>query len=201
MPSSILVCVGGGLASAAAGVLLVLGHVLNLGGDEEYGTVIGASLVLAAHLALVFALVALYAAQADRSGLPGSLGRVLSVSGTTLVCGVVLVEVAGVSGAEVDAVLASGLSGALSVLGGLAFIVGLLLFGIATLQAGVFPRLAGLLLIIGDVVFAAASVSGSATLVVEVIGAAITCVAFVWLGLALLSGRSGESAQQTARVS
>jgi hypothetical protein len=201
MPSSILVCVGGGLASAAAGVLLVLGHVLNLGGDEEYGTVIGASLVLAAHLALVFALVALYAAQADRSGLPVSLGRVLSVSGTTLVCGVVLVEVAGVSGAEVDAVLASGLSGALSVLGGLAFIVGLLLFGIATLQAGVFPRLAGLLLIIGDVVFAAASVSGSATLVVEVIGAAITCVAFVWLGLALLSGRSGESAQQTARVS
>jgi hypothetical protein len=179
----------------------VLGHVLNLGGDEEYGTVIGASLVLAAHLALVFALVALYAAQADRSGLPGSLGRVLSVSGTTLVCGVVLVEVAGVSGAEVDAVLASGLSGALSVLGGLALIVGLLLFGIAMLQAGVFPRLAGLLLIIGDVVFAAASVSGSATLVVEVIGAAITCVAFVWLGLALLSGRSGESAQQTARVS
>jgi hypothetical protein len=201
MPSSILVCVGGGLASAAAGVLLVLGHVLNLGGDEEYGTVIGASLVLAAHLTLVFALVALYAAQAVRSGLPGSLGMVLSVSGTTLVCGVVLVEVAGVSGAEVDAVLASGLSGALSVLGGLAFIVGLLLFGIATLQAGVFPRLAGLLLIIGDVVFAAASVSGSATLVVEVIGAAITYVAFVWLGLALLSGRSGESAQQTARVS
>ena len=146
MPSSILVCVGGGLASAAAGVLLVLGHVLNLGGDEEYGTVIGASLVLAAHLALVFALVALHAAQAERSGLPGSLlGRVLSVSGTTLVCGVVLVEVAGVSGAEVDAVLASGLSSALSVLGGLAFIVGLLLFGIATLQAGVFPRLAGLL--------------------------------------------------------
>jgi hypothetical protein len=40
----------------------LLGHVLNLGGDNEYGTVLGASLVLAAHLALVFALVALYAA-------------------------------------------------------------------------------------------------------------------------------------------
>lgn len=171
MPSSSLVRKGGGLASAAAGVLLVLGHVLKLGGDKEYGTVLGASLVFAVHVALVFALVTLYAAQADRSGLPGSLAMVLSVSGTTLVSGVVLVEVAGASGGEVDAVLASGLSGALSVLGGLAFFLGLLPFGIATMRAGVFPRLAGLLLIVGDVVFAAASFSGSAMLVVEVIGA------------------------------
>jgi hypothetical protein len=123
------------------------------------------------------------------------------VSGTTLVSGIILVEVAGASGEEVDAVLGSGLSGALSVLGGLAFFVGLLLFGIATVRAGVFPRLASLLLIVGDVVFAAASFSGSAMLVVEVIGAAIACVASVWLGLALLSGRSDASARQTARVS
>jgi hypothetical protein len=53
MSSSNLVRLGGGLASATAG------HVLNLGGDPEYGTVLGASLVLTVHLLLVFALVAL----------------------------------------------------------------------------------------------------------------------------------------------
>jgi hypothetical protein len=52
--------------------------------------------------------VALYAAQAERSGLLGSLGMVLSVLGTTLVCGVVLVEIAGASGVEVDTVLRAG---------------------------------------------------------------------------------------------
>jgi hypothetical protein len=49
----------------------------------------GGSLVLAAHVALVFALVAQYAAQAEQSGLLGSLGMALSVVGTTLVSGVV----------------------------------------------------------------------------------------------------------------
>jgi|SRR5215208_1475647 hypothetical protein len=100
-----LIRAGGGLASAAAGILLLVGHVLNLGGDPVYGTVPGASSVLTAHVLLGFALVALYAAQAERSGVPGVLGMVLGVAGTTLVSGVVLVEMAGASGANVEAVL------------------------------------------------------------------------------------------------
>jgi hypothetical protein len=196
-----LVRVGGGLASATAGVLLLLGHVLDLGGDPEYGTVLGGSSVLAAHVLLVFALVALYAAQAEQSGsFLGAPGMVFGVVGTTLASGVILIEIAGASGAEVGAVLGAGLSGTLSLLGGLAFFVGLILLGIATMRAGVFSWWAGLLLILGDVVFAAASFSGSAALVVEVIGALLTCAAFVWLGLTLLPG-SGALAQQPARVS
>ena len=85
MSSENLVRTGGGLASAVAGVLLLLGHLFDLGGDPEYGTVLGGTLVLAAHVVLVFALVALYAAQAEQSGLLGSLGMVPSVVGTTLV--------------------------------------------------------------------------------------------------------------------
>lgn len=61
--------------------------------------------MLTAHVLLVFALVALYAAQAERSGVPGILGMVLGVAGTTLVSGVVLVEMAGASGANVEAAL------------------------------------------------------------------------------------------------
>jgi hypothetical protein len=195
--SSNLVRTGGGLASAAAGVLLLLGHLLELGGDPEYGTVLGGTLVLAAHLALVFALVALWAAQAEQSGLLGGLGMVLGVAGTTLVCGVVLVEIAGASGAEVDAVLAVGLPAGLALSGGLAFLVGLILFGAATMRAGVFPRWAGLLLIGGDVVFGLGSFAGAAATIFEILGAAITCAALVWLGLALLSERGAPARQPT----
>jgi hypothetical protein len=194
-----LIRAGGGLASAA-GILLLVSHVLNLGGDPEYGTVPGASSVLTAHVLLVFALVALYAAQAERSGVPGILGMVLGVAGTTLVSGVVLVEMAGASGANVEAALGGGLAGTLALLGGLAFFLGLILFGAATMRASVFPRWAGLLLIVGDVVFGAGDHFGPAAPIVYVLGAAITGAGFVWLGLALLSG-SGTSAQRPARVS
>jgi hypothetical protein len=78
--------------------------------------------------------------------------------------------------------------------------MGLILFGIATMRAGVFPRWAGPLLILGDVVFAVGTFAGSAALIVEVLGALITCTAFVWLGLALLSA-SDTRVQRTARVS
>ena len=190
MHSENLVRVGGGLASAAAGVLLLLGHILDLGGDPQYGTVLGGTMVLAAHLTLVFSLVALWSAQAERGGPLGSLGMVLGVAGTTLVCGVVLVEIAGASGAEAEAVLGAGLPAALALLAGLAFLVGLILFGAATMRAGVFPRLAGLLLIAGDVVFGLGSFAGSAATIFEILGAAITCAALVWLGTSLMSGSS-----------
>ncbi len=200
MSSETLIRTGGGLASAAAGLLLLLGHILDLGGDPEYGTVLGGALVLTAHVVLVFALVALYAAQAEQSGLLGSLGMVLSVVGTTLVSGVVMVEIAGASGVKVDDVLRAGFPSALALLGGLAFLIGLILFGVATMRAGVFPRYAGLLLVVGDIVFGAGSFAGAAATIFEILGAALTCAALVWLGLSLLS-LSGKSARQSARVS
>jgi hypothetical protein len=49
-------------------------------------------------------------------------------------------------------------------------------------------------------VFAVGTFAGSSSLIVEVLGALITCAAFVWLGLALLS-TSDAPAQRTARVS
>ena len=74
MSSSGLVRLGGGLASIVAGVLLLLGHVLNLGGDPEYGTVLGSSSVLAAHILLVFALVALSPPRSSEAALQEFLG-------------------------------------------------------------------------------------------------------------------------------
>jgi hypothetical protein len=115
--------------------------------------------------------------------------------------GVVLVEIAGASGAEVENVLGAGLPGALALLGGLAFLIGLILFGAATMRAGVFPRWAGILLIVGDVVFGLGSFAGSAATIFEIVGASITCVALLWLGLSLLSGNDASAAGQPTRVS
>jgi len=162
--------------------------------------VLGETLVLGAQALLVFALVALWAVQAERSGPLGALGMVLSVLGTTLNCAAVLAEIAGASGADVDAVVSEGLSGTITLLGGLAFLIGLVLFGLATMRAGVLPRWSGPLLILGDVVFAVGTFAGPASLIVEVLGALITCAAFVWLGVALLSTADAPP-QRTARVS
>ena len=108
---------GGGLTSVAAGVLLLLGHIVNLGGDPEYGTVLGEVLVLSAHALLVFALVSLWAVQAEPSGSLGAAGMVLSVLGTTLNCAGVLAEIAGASGADVDPVIGQGVPGTITLLG------------------------------------------------------------------------------------
>jgi hypothetical protein len=43
MAAENLVRTGGGIVSAAAGPLLPVSHLLDLGGDTEYGTVLGGS--------------------------------------------------------------------------------------------------------------------------------------------------------------
>ena len=197
-----LVRTGGGLACIGAGALLFFGHLTSLGGDPTYGTVLGSSLVLAAHTLLIFALVALYAAHAEQEPLLSGLALVLGVIGTTLNCAAIFVEIAGVDGAEVAPVLTSGLTGTLTLLGGLAFVIALILFGVAIMRAHVLPRWAGLLLIVGDIVFAAGSFAGSAQPLVYVAGAALTGGAFVWLGAGLLRlGRPAEEASLQSRPS
>ncbi len=95
--------------------------------------------------------------------------------------------------AERAPVLTSRLTGRLTLLGGLAFVIALILFGLAIMRAGVLPRWAGLLLIVGDIVFAAGSFAGSAAPLVDVAGAALTGGAFVWLGARLLRLAKAET--------
>ncbi len=188
---------GSGLTSIVAGVLLVAGHLFDFSSPVGTGAVIGKSFILVAHLLTVLALLGIYTAQVARMRLVGHVGMVLSVLGTALVSGVVLVEIAGASGAEVDAVLAGGVAGMLATLAGLAFFVGLILFGIATMRAAVFPRWAGLLLIVGDLVFAASTSAGTAAPIFTFGGAVLTCAGFVWLGLTVMA--RARSAGRAAR--
>ena len=76
-------------------------------------------------------------------------------------------------------------------------LIGLILFGAATIRAGVFPRLAGLLLVAGEVLFGLSSFAGSSATIFEILGAAITCAALVWLGASLLSGSGATVGRPT----
>lgn len=201
MSSSNLLRVGGGLTSVTAGILLALGHIFNLDGDTAYGTVLGASLAYSAHVLLIFVLVAIYAVQSERSGPLGSWGMVLSILGTALDSAVDFLEIAGASGVDVKPVLGSGVPSIIDLLGSLGFFIGLILFGIAVMRVGVFTRGAGVFLILGDIVFAGGSFTGSVAPVVFVVGGVITGAGFAWLGLALLSGaRSGVSPYRPTHV-
>jgi hypothetical protein len=170
----------------------MFGHLVDGGAAGAGTTVTGLSMVLAAHLLMVLALVGIYAAQASRMRLIGLLGMILSVLGTALVSGVVLVEMAGAGGATIEDVLARGVAGMLAMLAGLGFFVGLLLFAIATMRARVFPRAAALLLIAGDLVFAAASSASTAAPYLIIGGANLTGAGFVWLGLLLVARARDE---------
>jgi hypothetical protein len=105
--------------------------------------VLGESSMLITHAALVFALVALYVAQGEQSGLLGSVGMILSVIGTTLVTAVVFVQIAGASGMTVDAVLTRCVPGILNLIGGLSFFVGLIIVRHRDFASGRIPTLVG----------------------------------------------------------
>lgn len=73
---------------------------------------------------------------------------------------------------------------------GLGYMLGYILFGVATMRAGVLPRWAGLMLILGSVLFLiseAVSFDASLSHLIVTIGDVIFGSGFVWLGHALRS--------------
>ena len=73
----------------------------------------------------------------------------------------------------------------LATLAGLGFFVGWLLFALGTMPARAFPRGAGLLLMVEDLVFGASSSAGVAAPLLFIGGAILTDAGFIWLGLLL----------------
>ncbi|WP_435096171.1 hypothetical protein [Halarchaeum sp. P4] len=178
----------GGVAAVLAGVLLPLGHALNLvGGDPTAGTPLGRGAVLLAHALLVFAFVGIYAVQADRApDVAGRLGMVAGTLGTVFVTAVVYVELAGSAGVDVTPVFATAATGPVSAAGPLLFVLGLVLVGWTVVRGPPLPRWSGGLLVVGTLVFAAASAVPAVAPGLTVIGAVLTGAGFVWAGTALL---------------
>ncbi|MFJ7952541.1 hypothetical protein ACIQZG_13545 [Lysinibacillus sp. NPDC096418] len=191
----------GGFASVISGLFLGIGHLINLFGEADDGTVFGQSLVLFGHLGLSFAFIGLFEAQGKRNGLLGNLGMLLSLIGTTCVTAVVYVEIAGVSGMNVNPILNEGVSGIIYTVGPLFFVLGMILVGISVMKESILPRMGGLCLIVGTLVFALATFIPSAEGIITVIGGTITGIGFVWLGGYLLSANGKRELTNQTKMS
>lgn len=191
--------VEGGIAGITGGLFLLIGHLVNFSGDPAVGTVAGKSFVLAGHIILVFAFIGFYAQQRlfGTSSI-GRTGMILSVFGTILVSAIVFVELAGTTGVNITPVFQAAGTTWLYTIGPLAFVLGMLLVGGSIVRKGRLPKWSGVLLIIGTIVFAGASIAGDLAGLVTVIGAGLTAGGFVWSGAVLLMG---DETTNSARVS
>jgi len=189
-----------GLMSLLAGVLHVLAAILHPVG-EDLAAVISPNWVLA-HLLywasvilLLFGLVGLYARQAEKTGRLGLIGFVLAFIGTA-VAEVFLFYAA--TTMPLIATTAPDLFNQLTAppafalpLFGLTFGLGFILFGVATMRAGVLPRWSGLLLIIG-ILFSMAEGSPIDRALLHAIvttGHVLLGLGLAWMGYVLWSKR------------
>jgi hypothetical protein len=143
-----------------------------------------APLALCSAALLLLSLPAVYAVQAERVGAGGLVGHALLSVGLLLV---VVVAATPILHATIDA--PSGEHPLLFALG-IALTVGLLLTGIATFQAGVFPRPAAALLLAATagfffVFFVAEFLPPQAGQVGSALFGVLLAIGFAWMGIAL----------------
>jgi hypothetical protein len=194
-----------GLAALVGGVLVVVSEVLDAAlfpGEQGSGAMATSSwfivqiLGLVALVLITLGLVGLYARQAEQAGSLGLIAFLVAFSGTLMTFGLLWGEpfLGPMLAKEAPEVLDADPSGTLAagiILTLVLFALGWLLFGLASLRAGVLPRGAALLLMVGAVLFFVVSLlefPGSTI----VVGAAL-----VWMGYALWSG-TGEPALTAA---
>jgi hypothetical protein len=153
-----------------------------------------------------FGLIGVYLVQADKAGRLGSIGFVLTFFGALMLTAQVVVAtwILPVIAMQPDAPKTAfemfDLAGplpAFSLFAYAAYVpagIGLILMGIATMRAGVLPRWAGLLLIIGTVLDLAVLVGAPAELIVK-LGDVVIDAAKIWIVYALWSYKGEMVAQ------
>jgi hypothetical protein len=177
-----------GLAAVAGGVSLAIAEVVALsffGYDFSRTATTGtyalySVLVMITGVLLPLGLVGLYVRQLEASGPLGLVGFVVAFIGTVLVAGFFWSSafVAPILAVEAPQLLAvSSLPGFFRSF--IVFGLGWLLFGVATLRAGVYPRGAVVLLIVGAVLIVI-----RLPLISVVLDAAVA-----WMGYVLFTGR------------
>jgi hypothetical protein len=188
-----------GLAAIAAGVSLVIAELLSLlfFGYDFSNTAITDTYtfysvwIMIAGLLLPLGLVGLYARQLEASGLLGLVGFVVAFIGTVLVAGffwtsAFIAPLLAVEAPELLAVLVA-LPGFFRSF--IVFAFGWLLFGVATLRAGIYPRGAAVALIVGAVL----------VVIPRPLTSIVLDAAVVWMGYILFRG-GGTPAEHPERV-
>ena len=183
-----------GFAALASGVVSAMGDLLRLGVDVEdpqTASTVGYALVFSLYLLgtalLLLGLVGLYASQSGAAGVLGLVGFLAAFSGTVLLAGALWFElfVTPALAAEAPGLVGSELGLAGFVLVFVFGALGWLLFGVATLRAGVYPRWAAVVLMIGAVLaYVPVPLSGI-----------VFSVAIAWMGFVLFAGRERVTEQ------
>ena len=153
-----------GFSLVLSGLLLLIGLILN---PVDTGmTAVKDPLIMASYLlgffAVLFTLLGLpgvFLRQAERAGLLGLLGMLFTFFGVAILDGTHSVisfavlpvlatsPVTATQLGSLDTAIQQGLLGMLVTIGAPMILLGLLLLGIATLRAGIFPRWVGIVLI------------------------------------------------------
>jgi len=186
----------GGAAMIIAAVLYAISSVMYFAtGQPAAPTALGLWLNFAGDTLLVLGLGALYARQASRAGVLGLVGYVLLVVATMFFIGnyAVTMGVAGGLFTSEQTAQVPAYAFALAVMPWL-WLAGLVVFGIATYRAGVFPKYAGALLVLLAI---ANQFNGLA--IVAVVFSVLAPVAWGWLGWALLSEGRGVARKAPVR--
>ncbi len=139
------------LAGFVSGPLLIVGWTMNLNRDS----MTGAAMALTAFVLALFAFMGIYSAQYEQMKVVGLIGFTACIVGVALFIPWVFLDIARLSDAVTQPdwrfVETHGPTQAVGVFGGLGFIIGFVLFGIASLRARVFSRPPAVLLIVAGI--------------------------------------------------
>jgi len=171
--------------------------------DADWSLLNGLALIMTVLTPL--ALVSLYFRQVEESGRLGFVGFVMAYIGAVLFSSVQFDEALlwRILAKEAPAFLdltgpmftSPGFS-TIYLLMGVLYILGFVLFGIATIRGGVFPRAAAVLLIIGVPLFAGGFFLPQ---LLRTVGAVLAGVGLVWMGLSM-RGRGGSVFNEAPRT-
>lgn len=194
-----------GLISILAGALYALGALLHPVGEDIAAYIspdwIPAHMVYwISAILMLFSLPGLYARQMENTKWLGLVGFVLAFFGTALVGNIffmastVLPLVAAQMPVLFDQVAAPSPAGVFMLI--LGYVLGYILFGIATMRADVLPRWSGLLLIIGVLFFMVSETplfDRTLSHVIVTSGDVLFGIGFAWMGYALWSEKQRET--------
>ena len=178
-----------GIVGIIVGVLNVIVELLS----ER----IGQPLDLLGNTLGLWVLTALYLRQREASGVFGFIAYAIQSFGMALMIGFLFTQAFVLSGldAEQKAVVLAGPTGLVTVIALAIVTVGAVLFGIATLRAGVFPKWAALLLMVG---FVMAPIGAFAPPIVKSTGELVLSTGLIGLGYALITGAGYSTSTQPA---
>lgn len=199
-----------GLAAMVGPILLAVADVMKyyVGPANETNSIwmatggwsIGAALISVGALLILGGLLGLYSHQAEKAGTLGLIGFLMAFVGTVMLVGLAWhfelliapwLAVAAPELADSEPSMRVALGAV--IIPGLLYILGWMLFGVASLRAKVFPRLAAALLVVGIVLDPITVAAG-----IPIVAEAVLGVGMGWMGYIVWTERGEVLAEPAA---